>query len=238
LKDENIEWKIKGPRNRRYYEVAEESSLPKVVLEMIKILTCEFMSITLSNLSGLGLHETCKGKTIDDDSDDSDEDDLSSNESKEEIKPGTSKSLGNQDKSKTSKRKSFDEEEESDSDEPVNKKIKQDVIDETLKSTPTCYVEVRRWKQGFYTLVTDDDHELQINALDVNLFFNASKWDESYGGNISYIARDEDDELLTVLPENNCLAMVYRDTETLKFTKYITSRLKKTFYEISLVCYE
>ena len=228
---------MKGPRNRRHYEVADENSLPLIVLEMIKILTCEFMGVTLSNLSGLGLHESCKGKTIDDS--DSEDDDLSSNE-EEEIKPGTSKSLS-VDKSKTGK--IFDnkeeEEDESESDEPITKKIKQDLIDdESLKSTPTCYVEVRRWKQGSYTLITDDDHELQINALDVNLFFNTSKWDESYGGNISYIARDEDDELLTVIPENNCLAMVYRDTETLRFTKYITSRLKKTFYEISLVYYE
>lgn len=61
LKDESIKWNMKGPMNRRHYEVADEKTLPQIVIELIKILTCDFMGVTLSNLSGLGLHPTCKG---------------------------------------------------------------------------------------------------------------------------------------------------------------------------------
>lgn len=30
-------------------------------------------------------------------------------------------------------------------------------------------------------------------------------------------------QLLTVVPQSNCLCLVYRDAQTLRFTKYITS---------------
>ena len=49
-------------------------------------------------------------------------------------------------------------------------------------------------------------------------------WLPEYGGFTSYIARDEDEELLTVHPAPNALALVYRDRETLKFLKYINCR--------------
>ena len=177
------------------------------MIELIKILTCDDMGMTLSNLSGLGLHSTCKNKTIDDDEDDDEsDDDMDSNADQngsfedydneqeshdikvsDESKPGTSKSLHDQ----------------IEPEEPIRKKAKQEIVIEEKKnsindqqSTSTCYVEVRRWKQGFYTLVTDDDHELQLNALDVNLFFNINDWNENCGGSVSYIARDEDDEVI------------------------------------------
>ena len=43
---------------------------------------------------------------------------------------------------------------------------------------------------------------------------------------------------MTVNPEENCLALVYRDEETLNFTKYVNSNLNECFYEISFVYYE
>lgn len=50
-------------------------------------------------------------------------------------------------------------------------------------------------------------------------------------------------KLLTVNPEENCLALVYRDEETLKFTKCVNSKINELnkngcFYEISVVYYE
>ena len=44
-------------------------------------------------------------------------------------------------------------------------------------------------------------------------------------------------------PDENCISIVYRDEETLKFTKYANTNIKKInnlgcFYEISLVYYE
>lgn len=49
-------------------------------------------------------------------------------------------------------------------------------------------------------------------------------WLPEYGGFTSYIARDEDEELLTVHPSPNALALVFRDRDTLKFLKYINCR--------------
>jgi hypothetical protein len=51
-------------------------------------------------------------------------------------------------------------------------------------------------------------------------------------------------KLLTIYPENNCMALVYRDQESLKFTKYINHTLnaemptESLLYEIYLVYYE
>jgi hypothetical protein len=61
---------------------------------------------------------------------------------------------------------------------------------------PKCYYEIRRWKQGSYTLVTDDDNDIKTKALDLMIFFNCKKWSLETGGNISYIARDEDNEVM------------------------------------------
>jgi hypothetical protein len=119
-------------------------------------------------------------------------------------------------------------------------------LNEIIRSdTPKCYFEVRRWKEGFYTLVNDDDEQIKTQALDLMVFFHTKSWNLEMGGNVSYIARDEDTELLTVGPEDedNCVALVFRDEETLKFTKYVNSKIRKInnsgcFYEISVVYYE
>ena len=67
-------------------------------------------------------------------------------------------------------------------------------------------------------------------------------WSPDYGGFTSYIARDEDEELLTVVPAPNSLALVYRDKDTLEFLKYVNSRVndrdKPYFYMASLVYQE
>jgi len=62
-------------------------------------------------------------------------------------------------------------------------------------STPKCNLEVRRWKQGAYTLVNDDDEEIKARALDLMVFFKCKLWSLECGGNVSYIARDEDSEV-------------------------------------------
>lgn len=51
-------------------------------------------------------------------------------------------------------------------------------------------------------------------------------------------------QLLTVYPENNSLALVYRDKETLKFVKHVNHSSSKgsvtcrEFYDFSFVYYE
>ena len=66
-------------------------------------------------------------------------------------------------------------------------------------STPKCYLEVRRWKQGAYTLVNDDDEEIKARALDLMVFFKCKLWSLECGGNVSYLARDEDNEVCIFL---------------------------------------
>jgi len=111
--------------------------------------------------------------------------------------------------------------------------------------SPRVSQEIRRWGNGSYTLVHDDDPHGGEYALDSMLFLGASeKWTKENGGFTSYIAKDEDEELLTVMPKSNSLCMVYRDKETLKFTKHINSTVldlpkeEQQFYEVNCTYYE
>jgi len=88
---------------------------------------------------------------------------------------------------------------------------------------PCCRLQVSRWKAGSYTLLSDEDADACEYALDVWFFLSADNWQLDHGGQIAYIARDEDEELLTVCPSNNCLALVYRDQDTMRFVKHINS---------------
>ncbi|KAF0043233.1 hypothetical protein F2P81_004570 [Scophthalmus maximus] len=72
-------------------------------------------------------------------------------------------------------------------------------------------------------------------------------WQTEFGGFTSYVANEEDEELLTVYPEDNSLALVYRDKETLKFVKHVNhkspsdsagSSTCRAFYDFSFVYYE
>uniref|UniRef100_A0A3Q4BLW6 Prolyl 4-hydroxylase alpha subunit domain-containing protein n=1 Tax=Mola mola TaxID=94237 RepID=A0A3Q4BLW6_MOLML len=85
-------------------------------------------------------------------------------------------------------------------------------------STPVCCGELRRWC-----------------------------WQSDFGGFTCYVANEEDEELLTVYPEDNSLALVYRDKETLKFVKHVNHKsffdstsegICRTLYDFSFVYYE
>ncbi|CAN2389529.1 2-oxoglutarate and iron-dependent oxygenase [Pristimantis euphronides] len=112
---------------------------------------------------------------------------------------------------------------------------------------PTCTGELRHWEHGHYTMVHDHDPERQDFALDLLLFCGCEDWETEYGGFTSYIAMDEDEELLTVYPENNCLALVYSDKETMRFVKHINHRSlerdanlpnRRGFWDFAFVYYE
>lgn len=123
--------------------------------------------------------------------------------------------------------------------EPEENKAKEE------SSVPMCQGELRRWQTGHYTLIHDNSKT--EFALDLLLYCGCEGWEPEYGGFTSYIAKGEDEELLTVNPENNSLALVYRDRETLKFVKHVNHRSleqKKTFpnrtgfWDFSFVYYE
>lgn len=106
---------------------------------------------------------------------------------------------------------------------------------ESKELCPRVNINVRRWSHGCYTLIRDDFVENKY-ALDANLFINVSdKWSQEHGGFISYIAKDQDEELLTVEPRPNRFALVYRDAETLRFTKHINASVSDLGNEDS--CY-
>ena len=76
---------------------------------------------------------------------------------------------------------------------------------------PRCRGGLARWGPGNYTLIRDDDQEQAEYALDLRICFNVSSGEESEaGGQSVYIARGEDEELVTVTPEENTLSLVYR----------------------------
>ncbi|XP_041359962.1 prolyl 3-hydroxylase OGFOD1-like [Gigantopelta aegis] len=108
--------------------------------------------------------------------------------------------------------------------------------------TPRCGSEVRQWSHGNYTLVHDTDRDISQVALDTVLSIGCKDWQPNYGGFTSYIAKEEDEELLTVYPVENSLALVYRDVSTLRFVKHINHSSVdadcKNIYDIATVYYE
>ncbi|KAJ8305927.1 hypothetical protein KUTeg_016472, partial [Tegillarca granosa] len=107
------------------------------------------------------------------------------------------------------------------------------------KTEPSCYSEVRHWKHGCYTLVHDTCIEGTQFALDSVLYIGGNDWKLEYGGFTSYIAKGDDEELLSIHPKENSLALVYRDKETLRFVKHVNNDINKMadqgFYDISTV---
>ncbi|XP_021917773.1 prolyl 3-hydroxylase OGFOD1 isoform X2 [Zootermopsis nevadensis] len=102
---------------------------------------------------------------------------------------------------------------------------------------PQCSYELQRWKNGFYTLMRDD-HMSNEYALDAIIHFNVHSLKQLQGGFVSYVARDADEELLTLLPSYNALALAFRDKDTLRFVKYINSVLQGCFHMLQFTYYE
>ncbi|XP_053126921.1 prolyl 3-hydroxylase OGFOD1 isoform X2 [Hemicordylus capensis] len=222
LKKEGPSWSRRGPPNKRLYEKAEEESLPPVLKECMELFRSEAFFLLLSNFTGLKLHF------------------LAPEEEGEETAVGDSlskHSQGESSREETSRRGHTDESGETSDNEEGERK--------SGSSPPLCAGELRRWTKGCYTLV--HDAEMAEFALDLLLFCGCEEWDVERGGFTSYIAKGEDEELLTVNPENNCLALVYRDRETLKFVKYINCRSsaqkathpdRTAFWDFCFVYYE
>ncbi|XP_010743447.3 prolyl 3-hydroxylase OGFOD1 [Larimichthys crocea] len=111
-------------------------------------------------------------------------------------------------------------------------------------STPVCCGELRRWCHGGYTLLHDAEAARAEYALDLVLPFCGADWQSEFGGFTCYVANEEDEELLTVHPEDNSLALVYRDKETLKFVKHVNHKSSsdsatcRALYDFSFVYYE
>ena len=79
---------------------------------------------------------------------------------------------------------------------------------------------------------TDSDSSKDF-VLDVSLFVLDGEWGSENGGSVVYAAKDQEEPLMSIFPSSNCLALVYRDRETLRCTKYLNVRAGKSeYYEI------
>lgn len=76
---------------------------------------------------------------------------------------------------------------------------------------------------------------------------SCSGWKTDYGGYTTYLTSGEDEELLTVHPQENSLALVYRDKETVRFVKHVnhsaltdvgTADRDNKFFDFSFVYFE
>ncbi|KAK4814146.1 hypothetical protein QYF61_009065 [Mycteria americana] len=228
LENKDIQWSSRGPANKRLYETAEEDSLPDILKKFLQFLRSEALFLLLSNFTGLKLHFLAPS----DEDEDAGEGRAADTVGHSSPKPEQEETEQHADRNPHQP------------DQP-NIPEAQDSEMQNGSGTPVCAGELRRWTHGHYTLV----HDAQATefALDLLFFCGCEDWDPECGGFTSYIAKGEDEELLTVNPEDNCLALVYRDKETMKFVKYINhrslARLKKHpnrtgFWDFSFVYYE
>lgn len=223
LRLSQIQWTRRGPPNKRCYEVASldmPHDMPQCVSACWELLRSESFFLLLSNFTGLRLHYLCPA-------DDDDDDDENKNEEKE----------------KEEQQNTGDEDAPGSSTESPSANANRD----KELSTPVCCGELRRWSHGGYTLLHDGEAARAEYALDLVLPFGCADWQTEFGGFTSYVANEEDEELLTVYPEDNSLALVYRDKETLKFVKHVNhkspsdsagSSTCRAFYDFSFVYYE
>ncbi|KAM9607568.1 prolyl 3-hydroxylase OGFOD1 [Trichechus inunguis] len=235
LEKGNVEWSSRGPPNKRFYEKAEENKLPDVLKDCMELFRSEALFLLLSNFTGLKLHFLAP----------SEEDEIEAERegeaasAAESTEEGTSHSSSESENNLAAVSNTSQESDDQTDSEPEGSEIKKE------SNVPTCHGELRRWKTGHYTLI--HDNSTTEFALDLLLYCGCEGWEPGYGGFTSYIAKGEDEELLTVNPENNSLALVYRDRETLKFVKYINHRSleqQKTFphrtgfWDFSFIYYE
>ncbi|XP_075392903.1 prolyl 3-hydroxylase OGFOD1 isoform X1 [Tenrec ecaudatus] len=220
LEKGGVEWSSRGPPNKRLYEQAEESTLPGVLRDCMELLHSEAFFLLLSNFTGLKLHFLAPSD--DDEVADGKEGEVASTAAGTEEGASPSSSEPENGPGPTGNTSQQSDGQTDSAAEGIDAKNELNV--------PMCHGELRHWQTGHYTLIHDNSQA--EFALDLLLYCGCEGWEPEYGGFTSYIAKEEDEELLTVNPENNSLALVYRDRETLKFVKHINHRgleQKKTF---------
>ncbi|XP_064605559.1 prolyl 3-hydroxylase OGFOD1-like [Liolophura sinensis] len=217
LKNRSLPWAKRGPPNKRCYYQLDPGSYPSVLVNCVQFFRSDAMFVVLSNLTGLSLHELVM----------SDEE----GEEKSTEQPHAPGANGEKE----------DKSDEQPGASAANGKVGGRQLNEG--AGPCCRGEVRCWRPGCYTLMADTDLcETAEFALDARYFIGCTDWQTQYGGYTSYIVKDEDEELLTVNPFPNSLALVYRDCDTMQFIKHInhtaSQRENPEFCDVSFVYYE
>jgi Rps23 Pro-64 3,4-dihydroxylase Tpa1-like proline 4-hydroxylase len=97
--------------------------------------------------------------------------------------------------------------------------------------------EVRRFRQGAYTLAQDNQDQHSERGLDGYYFLcPIDAWDVDVGGQITYM--DEEDELATMIPSDNSFSLVFRDVGCMKYVKYVNHEAPSVRQEFSLIFWE
>jgi Rps23 Pro-64 3,4-dihydroxylase Tpa1-like proline 4-hydroxylase len=92
-------------------------------------------------------------------------------------------------------------------------------------------VQGRKFSSGCYTLV--HNQPMDETRLDAILCLTGKDWDFDFGGQIVYM--DEEEELLSVLPQENSLSLVLRDKGTMQFIKYVNHQAPEDRIDLSFV---
>ncbi|CAB3411156.1 unnamed protein product [Caenorhabditis bovis] len=106
----------------------------------------------------------------------------------------------------------------------------------TLKGLE-CSLKISRIENGSYWVIGDEDAEQSASegySLDINIFVQKSNWPEEAGGNLVYIAEDEEEELLHISPQPNCASVIFREPGVLYFLKYANHYAKDPFFLFTL----
>jgi hypothetical protein len=90
-----------------------------------------------------------------------------------------------------------------------------------------------------YTLAHDNDPEMRKEGLDVMVcLMPEQEWDsEEHGGSRHYVLAGEEEELVTIEPRANCLAIVYRDKVEdhngglLHFTRFVNHTAPSSIFQ-------
>lgn len=219
LQDCQCRWITQGPPNKRHIHTASTESVPPISTYCQKLLSSEPFCRLLAHVTGLDLAQNVVRPPIvdeDDSNDSSDPDDDSGDSSRGESSGDGRKVTDNLERTIAA-------------------------VGDKEKNGPAavCCVRIQQWQPGDYTLISDTDPEIGEYALDAVVYFCCDDWCPAYGGSTVYIAKDEDEELLSVSPSSNCLTLVYRDRDTLRFTKYLNHSAENSragqFYSMTMV---
>ncbi|XP_064387306.1 prolyl 3-hydroxylase OGFOD1-like [Halichondria panicea] len=210
---------VVGPANkRRVHRLSPEDALG----QLLRVLTSQPFCLLLSHLTGLDLAEN----VIRDSADSAvvDDEGLSASPTSRDGSVGPSMLEVN----KINGEQSFENDEDGgvkDVGEPsVKCTTTNSVQSENLvqNAVALCHCDVYRWCHGDYTLAGDEGTGRFV--LDAQLHCCSDDWSPDYGGVVSYIAKDADEELLSIVPRPNALSLVYKEPDTLSFTKYVNHR--------------
>ncbi|XP_059120547.1 prolyl 3-hydroxylase OGFOD1 isoform X2 [Peromyscus eremicus] len=182
LEKGGVEWSSRGPPNKRFYEKAEESNLPKILKECMGLFRSEALFLLLSNFTGLKLHFLAPSE--EDEIEDKGEGEAAC--AADGTEEGTSQGRPGPENKQAAIGSHSQESGEQTDPEPQEDEAKKE------SGVPMCQGELRHWKTGHYTLVHDNSKT--EFALDLFLYCGCEGWEPEYGGFTSYIAKGEDEE--------------------------------------------